>query len=75
MDHDDLSALESHMDCISVDLDGDAVSMDDEEHGTHGSVAGTDDRDDTPEDEQVCTYSKTSNTFSEQHWCVVYHMV
>jgi hypothetical protein len=60
------------MDCISMDLEGDAVSMEDDEHGAHCSMTGAshDETDEITEDEQVCTYSKTSNTFSEQHWCV-----
>jgi len=74
MDPDDSSAVGSHMDCASMDMDEDAVSIDEEEEMMRESEGLLDEEQVSPEEEEgrlaskVCSYTKTSNTFSEQHW-------
>jgi hypothetical protein len=74
MDPDDSSAVGSHMDCASMDMDEDAASIDDDEEMIRESEGLLDEQEVSPEEEErrlaskVCSYTKTSNTFSEQHW-------
>ena len=75
MDQDDASAVGSHMDCASLDMDEDAAaSMDDEEEMLRERQGLLDEQQMSAEEEErrlaskVCSYTKTSNTFSEQHW-------
>ena len=74
MDPDDSSAVGSHIDCASMDMDDDGASIDDEEEMMRESQGLLDEQEVSAEEEErrlaskVCSYTKTSNTFSEQHW-------